>query len=214
MTDITLTTPQPRWTNTLIVVAAAWLAVVIYLAAAGAFQVPPGEAPLGFFLGVAIPVGIMLVGYRVSPSLRSYVLSIDPVILNLMQSWRILGGLFLALYAFNQLPGLFAWPAGAGDMAIGIAAPFIVWALVKDPDAVLRSRYAAFHWLGMFDFVVAFATGIAARGEIAGWVKGATTAPMGDLPLALIPGFLVPIFLMLHIAALLQIRHRRAGLRG
>jgi hypothetical protein len=34
---------------------------------------------------------------------------------------------------------------------------------------------------------------------------------MAQLPLLLIPGFLVPTFVMLHIAALVQSRHRAAA---
>ena len=40
-----------------------------------------------------------------------------------VQLYRALGVIFLILYASGRLPGLFAWPAGVGDIAIGRARP-------------------------------------------------------------------------------------------
>ena len=62
--------------------------------------------------------------------------------------------------------------------------------------------------LGILDFVVAFTTATICAMTIA-----ADTTPtiigMGKLPLALIPTFMVPLFAMLHIVALMQARARR-----
>ena len=44
--------------------------------------------------------------------------------------------MFVVLYGFGILPGVFALPAGLGDMAIGATAPFIAWKLA---DAAHRS---------------------------------------------------------------------------
>ena len=53
---------------------------------------------------------------------------------------------------------------------------------------------------------MAVSTGALASGlatDIAGEI---TTRPMAQLPLLLIPAYLVPIFIMLHLAALFQAR--------
>jgi hypothetical protein len=38
--------------------------------------------------------------------LRAVAMNLDPVLLTEFQAWRILGGLFLTVYAFGHLPGL------------------------------------------------------------------------------------------------------------
>lgn len=45
-----------------------------------------------------------------------------------IQTFRILGGVWLARYFAGQLPGLFALPAGFGDVATGLLAPFVAYA--------------------------------------------------------------------------------------
>lgn len=40
---------------------------------------------------------------------------------------------------------------------------------------------------------------------------GATTAAMSVLPMALLPGFFVPLFFIAHMEVLLQVRRLRAG---
>ncbi len=67
--------------------------------------------------------------YRLSRRFRAFALGIDLRLLTAMQAWRVIGIMFLALYAFGSLPGLFAWPAGLGDAAVGFAAPFVLRAL-------------------------------------------------------------------------------------
>ena len=44
--------------------------------------------------------------------------------------------------------------------------------------------------------------------------SGATTAAMGVLPMAMLPGFFVPLFFMAHLAVLLQVRRLRATAPG
>jgi hypothetical protein len=70
--------------------------------------------------------------------------------------------------------------------------------------------FVVWNLLGIFDLVVA--VGI---GTLVSWfgigADNASIGPMAQLPLLLIPAFLVPSFVMLHIAALLQARHRAAA---
>jgi hypothetical protein len=143
---------------------------------------------------------------RLSQFFREFVLSLDLRVIAAMQAWRWAGLGFLSLYAHKVLPAVFALPAGLGDMAIGVTAPWIVLALVRQPGFAARGTFIRWNVLGILDLLIAisigavsafFATG--ARGEI-------STGPMATLPLLLIPAFLVPLFLMLHTAALMQSR--------
>ncbi len=49
-------------------------------------------------------------------------LGVDIGLVTSFQAWRVAGFVFLPLLAFGHLPGLFAWPAGLGDVAVGLAA--------------------------------------------------------------------------------------------
>lgn len=188
------------------VIATAWIAAVLVLASTDAFDVPAGEPALPTLLAIVAPVAAFAAAMTFSPRARALAMSADPVLLTEFQAWRILGGLFLAVYAFGVLPGVFAWPAGLGDVAVGIAAPFMAWRLRRNPAFLTSSRYRLFHYLGLLDFIVAVSAGIAARAQIPGLVDEVTTAAMGQLPLVLIPTLVVPAFIILHLIVLMQIR--------
>ena len=58
----------------------------------------------------------------------------------------------------GKLPSLFAWPAGVGDIAIGLLAPVVGLAYARAPrEAVGLVR--AWNVFGIFDLVVAVTTG-------------------------------------------------------
>jgi len=186
--------------------AVAWIATVIGLAIGGVFDVPPEEPALPTLLAIAIPVAAFGATMVLSPRMRGLALNLDPVLLTEFQAWRILGGIFLAVYAFGHLPGFFAWPAGLGDVAVGIAAPFMAWSLRTRPGFLTSGRFRMFTYFGLADFAVAVGTGLAARNQIPGLVDGVTNSAMGQTPLVLIPTVAVPIFIILHLIMLMQVR--------
>jgi len=49
---------------------------------------------------------------------------------------------------------LFAWPAGLGDITVGVVAPFIALALQRDPRFAQGGRYVAWNVFGIVDLVV------------------------------------------------------------
>jgi hypothetical protein len=141
------------------------------------------------------------------PAFRHFVLMIDLRLATGIQAWRFAGLGFLALYTYGVLPGLFAWPAGLGDMAIGLTAPWLVLALIRAP-AFARSRsFSVWNVFGISDLVVAVNLGMLA--SVPG-ADGITTAAMARLPLVLIPAYCVPLFVLLHLAALVQVRRLAA----
>jgi hypothetical protein len=89
-----------------------------------------------------------------------------------------------------------------------MAAPFWIVTLIKNPEAIASRGFRLWNSLGILDFVVAFTTATICAMTIA-----ADTTPsiigMGKLQLALMPTFMVPLFAMLHIVALMQARARR-----
>lgn len=113
---------------------------------------------------------------------------------------------FLALYTYGVLPGIFAWPAGLGDIAIGVTAPWVLVALIRQPRFAATKTFVLWNVLGLLDLVVAVSTGALSSALASGAAGEVTTAPMAQLPLVLIPAYFVPIFIMLHAAALIQAR--------
>src|SRR3954454_6383673 len=101
-----------------------WLGAVAVLGAAGVFAGPPGMPPLPIFVGAVVPLILFSVAWRTSKAFREFLLAVDVRVIVAAQAWRYAGFGFIALYASHVLPGLFAWPAGLGDIAIGITAPF------------------------------------------------------------------------------------------
>ena len=202
---------QPTGTEsrvTLVVTAVlmAWLALVLLLRAGGAFVRPPGMPPLPILAGVTAPIIAFLAAFWVSRAFRDVVLAADLRLLTGIQAWRFAGLGFLALYAHGVLPGLFAWPAGIGDIAIGVTAPWVAIAILRRPSFAASRLFMVWNLLGVLDLVVAVGTGTLSSGLAVGVAGEVTTAPMAQLPLVLIPAYLVPFFVMLHLAALFQAR--------
>jgi len=161
-------------------------------------------------LTVFIPVALFLATYALSTRFRSFVLEQDIRTLTMIQLWRVIGFVFLPLYAFGILPALFAWPAGVGDVTMGLAAVFVVAAINRNPDFIFSKNYLWFHLFGLADFVGALGTSALASGAFPGLVSnGLTSAAMDIWPLNIFPSFIVPAFIILQLTALLKVRHMR-----
>src|ERR1700727_1302278 len=183
-----------------------WLLLVVSLGAAGVFVGPPGTPPLPIAIGVAAPLVLFFAWLRLSRSFREFVLSLDLRLIAGMQAWRWAGLGFLDLYEHNVLPAVFALPAGLGDMAIGVTAPWIILSLIRQPGFAARGTFIRWNVLGILDLLVAVSIGTVMAFVATGAPGEVSTAPMATLPLLLIPAFMVPLFLMLHATALMQSR--------
>jgi hypothetical protein len=127
-----------------------------------------------------------------------------------VQLYRALGVVFLILYAAGRLPSLFAWPAGGGDIAIGLCAPVVGLAYAWAPrEAVGLVR--AWNVLGILDLVVAVTTGFLTTPSLISPIDVHPTSElMTMLPMVLIPVYLVPLSIVLHIASLAKLRSGEA----
>jgi hypothetical protein len=189
-----------------IVVLAIWGMLVFVLGAKGMFIRPSDQPPFPILLGAMLPIAVFVVAYLLSGGFRALILGADLRLLTAIQAWRAGGLGFLALYAHGLLPGLFAWPAGLGDIAIGVTAPWVLLGLIRREAFAASRLFVVWNLLGILDLVVAISTGALSSGFVAGVGAKVTTAPMAHLPLVLIPAYLVPVFVMLHLAALVQAR--------
>jgi hypothetical protein len=182
----------------------AWLLLVVALGMAGGFVGPPHAPPLAMGVAVAAPLLLFWSWTRLSRSFRDFVLSLDLRLIAGVQGWRWAGFGFLALYAHKVLPAIFAMPAGLGDMAIGATAPWVVLALLRRPGFATSKAFTRWNLLGMLDLAVAVSIGTLSAMFATGAPGEVSTAAMATLPLVLIPAFGVPMFFILHIAALTQ----------
>ena len=196
--------------RTVALAAGLWLAGAFALSVSGSLQTPAGAPPLRLLAAAGIPILLFVLWYRGSAAFRLWVLGLDLRLVVMLQAWRVIGGVFLVLLALGLLPGLFAWPAGLGDVAVGLTAPLVALALWRRPDVAASPGFLAWNLFGILDFVVAVATGTLASALAPGLVGGITAVAMNAWPLSLIPGFLVPLFTILHLVAILQVRARAA----
>ncbi len=166
MSNATLSqSSQPKWlaasgtTSVVAVVLAAWFVLIVLLGASGEFVTPPGVLPLPIAIGVTAPVLVFLGAYWMSRQFREFVLTADLRFVAGIQAWRAAGFGFLALYAYGVLPGVFALPAGLGDIAIGVTAPWIVLALIRRPGFAASKTFVGWNLFGLLDLVDAISTG-------------------------------------------------------
>jgi hypothetical protein len=189
-----------KYENWIIGVIVAWLSFALSASALQLFRNDFARPPVLFILAAVMPVILFLLWYAYSPGLREFALSLDPRTLTLAQAWRINGFIFLALYSYGILPGLFAFPAGWGDISIGTTALLIG---AKYAKAQHRNLFIVWQLLGIIDLVVAVSLGATAR------LTDPHSVPMTAmtiLPLSLIPTFIVPLLLIIHIICIAQAR--------
>jgi len=120
---------------------------------------------------------------------------------------RVAGVAFLLYLAFGHLPALFALPAGLGDIATGLAAPLVARRLAQG-DGRRAARW--FNVFGMTDLVVALTLGALTGFGLLNVTP--SSAPITDLPLALIPTATVPLLFALHLTSMSSlVRTQRAA---
>jgi len=183
-----------------IVIIAVWFVFSLWASAAHVFKQSAAAPPIALGISVAVPLLAFWVWFKASAGFREWALSLDPQALTIVQSWRIAGFAFVALYVYGILPGIFANPAGWGDIFIGLTAP---WVALKLTDPRHRSAFIAWNVLGMLDLVTAVALGATSRLINAG---GLAADAMTVLPLSIVPTFLVPLFFIMHIIVIAQAR--------
>lgn len=159
-----------------------------------------GIVPLSFplFLGGSLIVAIGLLAF--SPTWRRVVDAVPAESLISVQIYRLIGGIFLPLYAIGSLPRHFALPSAYGDIAVGLAAPFVALAVSK---RFRSSRGLALGWniFGLLDLLTAVGLGTGYLLVVLrpGIEAPPTAAAMTFFPLVLIPTFAVPVGIILHI---------------
>jgi hypothetical protein len=180
------------WTIGSAAVLAAWLIGIMLLAANGVFRADAPRIPLALLSTLAAGYLLLL-----SPTFRAIIGGIPQHWLIGIQTFRILGGVFLVRYFQGELPGIFAIPAGVGDVLTGLFAPFVAyWWFAGKPYA--SKAAIAWNLFGMADLINAVAIG---------WLTGGGGGGI-VFPIVLIPVYAVPRAFLLHSYSLIGLlRH-------
>jgi len=181
-------------------VLVTWFAIVIALGATGALHAAPtapadvrGAALARFGLAVGLPLAAMVAGLLSIRSLRERVINIPTALLVGVNAIRVLGLLFVILYAQDRLPAPFAPVAGWGDVLVGVLAVPLALATLRGEN---RGLLLSWNALGMADLITA--VGLAISAPVSASAIG--TDGMTLLPWLLIPGYLVPLLMGTHLA--------------
>jgi len=186
-----------------------WFAVAVALAAAGAYRGGPNRLPtIQYGLFVPVIAGVVLL-WR-SAAFGRLIDAVPQHLLVGVQLYRALGVVFLILLAMGKLPGLFAWPAGTGDLLVGIFAPIVAVAYLRSPSES-GGLVRAWNVLGLADLAVAVTTGfLTSPSAVQRFALAAPNDLISAFPLVLVPTFLVPISIVLHVASLKKLHEERS----
>ena len=185
-------------------IALVWLIAATVAAATGriaalAFPVPQ--------LILAALTLALIASYLGSEGFREWLHSLDLRWLVGVHLVRLLAGsAFIVLGGRGELSPAFALPAGYGDVAVAILALVLLLSGAASTPGRLR-LYGIWNWLGLIDLVfVVLNAGRVGRADPGGML------PLLQLPLSLLPTFVVPILLADHFVILH--RTRRKGVEG
>lgn len=158
------------------------------------------------------PVGRLLAGLTAglallaaSPRFRQVIDGVPTRGLIGLHAVRIGGFVWLALLDMHLLPPAFGLSAGYGDMAVGASALIVVHLLTANHP---RARAFVIGWnvLGLVDFALAVTTAFASMAPfVEQMARSGASLSYLNYPF-LIPSFGVPVFGLLHVFSLFQLR--------
>jgi hypothetical protein len=187
------------------VLLVGWLLLAIALGGLGFYRAAADRMPTIQY-GILLPILIGSILLWRSKTLRRIIDAVPLPWMVGVQLYRALGAMFLILYAGDRLPGLFAWPAGIGDILVGVLAPLVALSYARAPRES-AGMVVAWNILGIADLVVAVTTGfLTAPSPWLPPLGQPTSELMSVLPLVVIPTFAVPLSILLHIASLAKLR--------
>lgn len=134
-----------------------------------------------------------------APPSAHFAASLSPTLLVGSHAWRFVGIGFLVGWLTGVLPAGFAIPVGLGDIAAAAWAVALVPGLRR--GSASPKSFPAWNTFGFVDLVMAILLGIAYSNTPLGVLSPGTvtTRVMAMFPFSLIPTFVVPLFILLHV---------------
>jgi hypothetical protein len=124
-----------------------------------------------------------------------------------VQLWRAIGGVFLIEMSRHNMPGIFAYPAGVGDLVVaGLAAAVLV--RYRNQPVIPRAAILFVIGVGIADFLSAFFFGFTSSPgpQQVFFPKVVNNSLL--FPTGLIPLYLVPCAIFFHTLSLLELRRK------
>ncbi|TMJ62850.1 MAG: MFS transporter [Alphaproteobacteria bacterium] len=202
-------TPGQRRTTWLAIMVpfTLWAAVTWTAAINGVFRTsasPLSLLPAAIFLPVIIGAPLLLLSKRVGQLLDA----MPTTWLVALQLYRVFGSQWLAYWLRGLLPGLWALPAGTGDVLTGL---FAVSAAIALANGTAEGLKAAILWniFGFADLALAITLGmIISPGPFQLILLNGSSIGLDGYPNVLTPAFVVPGSILLHALLLRQLRRR------
>ena len=184
--------------NKLITVALlCWGCVALGIGAGGWFR--NASAPAVAVTVWSLTALASLACWRIG-SIRTWAMNVDLRWLVALNSTRLFaGGYCLLLCWHHELPCGFAVPAGWGDIIVGALAFALLCAQVR-----LAAPLLVWNTIGLIDIV--FVVSSALRFGLRDWQS---MHPLRELPLSLLPTFLVPLIIGSHILIFVRLAVRK-----
>lgn len=167
-----------------------WFAFIVWTAREGTYRLDQGFIVPNLILAIAIPTAIGSLAL-LSGRARAVIDRVPQSWLAGMHSLRIVFGyVFIVCYELGELPGTFAFAAGYGDVVSGLLGATAAYLLIRGHRFAVPSLIV-WNVVGIIDFLSVVPTGFNVI---------VTDAPFQWFyPFYLIPGFVVPLFLLLHV---------------
>ncbi|MEM7117349.1 MAG: hypothetical protein AAF614_33255 [Chloroflexota bacterium] len=196
--------------NQLSILMIVWLLVSFVLSLTGFYDQAIGPLPT-FVIALILPVIAWFVIIRRSTAFRAIVLDVSPTTYINIQSFRMVGFVFLILLGNNLLPTVMARPAGIGDFLTGLLAPLVAYLYIQNAER-FRGLVLAWATFGILDLVNALALGYLNNPNAPVDLFNATpkTEVMSLFPMVLIPAFLVPLAYIFHFALIYSLQQNKS----
>jgi hypothetical protein len=186
-----------------LVVLGGWLVASSVIAGQGRYHTRLGHGVPWLPIAVVGFFGVLMTLSRLPSVARA--LSAPGALPRLMlpHAFRIEGIVFVIALLLGKLPALFAIPAGAGDIAVSLATP---WITRKLTDGSGTRAALWFNLFGIVDLIDALVLGGLTAFQVVAVSPSASLN--SQLPLAIVPTVGVPLLLALHIRSLVALRSR------
>jgi len=194
-TWLVLMVPLTLWAT------AAWTAAINGMFRTGATPLP--MLPAAVLLPVIVGTPLLLLSKRVGQVLDA----MPPTWLVALQFYRVLGVQWLSGWLRGVQPGIWALPAGTGDVLTGI---FAVSAAIAVATGTAQGRRTAIFWnvFGLADFAIAIPLGMITSPGLFQLIVPSPSIVVDAFPNVLTPAFVVPSSILLHVLSIRQLLRR------
>ena len=158
-------------------------------------RLPPVAVP---FVPVALGSALLAAYFRIS-ALRAWIDTIEVRTLVLLHVSRLIGVYLLVLQQRGELPRAFAIPGGIGDIVVAVMALPIVFAPLEED--LRRRAIRIWNIVGLIATLLLVVTVARLNLNQPGELRLLT-----ELPLSLLPTFLLPLIIATHVMIFLRLR--------